>query len=158
MSQATNPKQIFFVCVSNTCRSPMAEYLFRRYLQQQGIESEFTVASRSLTTMYEPENSPASYQGVEVMEKYYGVDMTGHRSKLLSAEDVQNAYAIIPVKRGLRDDIIHYFPESKDKFIHFQEDIEDPWHQPVSVFKSCAAMMEKQFPTIFNQLTNYRYK
>lgn len=59
-------KVIVFVCVSNTCRSPMAEYMFRDIIQKNGRASEFTVKSRSLTDMYEPPNSPASENGVQV--------------------------------------------------------------------------------------------
>ncbi len=59
-------KLIIFVCVSNTCRSPMAEYLCRKKLQEAGLSEEYSTCSRSLSTNYEPENSPASPQGVEV--------------------------------------------------------------------------------------------
>lgn len=61
-------KLILFVCVSNTCRSPMAEHLFRKKLEAKGWSAEnYVVGSRSLSTDYEPEGSPASPQGVEVI-------------------------------------------------------------------------------------------
>jgi hypothetical protein len=67
-----NKKLILFVCVSNTCRSPMAEYLFRRKIDLKKLgEGKFVVGSRSLSTDYEPEGSPASSQGIEVMIFYY---------------------------------------------------------------------------------------
>ena len=59
-------KLLIFVCVSNTCRSPMAEYLMRNKLETANLGEAYRVISRSLTTAYEPEDSPASYQGVEV--------------------------------------------------------------------------------------------
>jgi protein-tyrosine phosphatase len=59
-------KLIFIVCVSNTCRSPMGEYLLRYILEREGLSDEFQVQSRSISTDYEPENSPASPQGIEV--------------------------------------------------------------------------------------------
>jgi protein-tyrosine-phosphatase len=68
----TDKKLILFVCVSNTCRSPMAEYLFRRKINLKNLDEEkFVVSSRSLSTDYEPEGSPASSQGVEVMFTCY---------------------------------------------------------------------------------------
>ena len=57
------PKIIIFVCVSNTCRSPMCEYMLREKLRAAGLSGEFIVASRSLTLDYEPEDSPANEQG-----------------------------------------------------------------------------------------------
>lgn len=72
MSAAT--AVIIFVCVSNTCRSPMAEYLLRNKLEKLGIADRYVVKSRSLSTDYEPINSPASAQGVqvviEIVERY----------------------------------------------------------------------------------------
>ena len=56
---------VCFVCVSNTCRSPMAEYLLRHKINsvnQSGVE----IRSRALTDAYEKPGSPASPQGVEV--------------------------------------------------------------------------------------------
>jgi protein-tyrosine-phosphatase len=63
---------VVFVCVSNTCRSPMAEYICRQKLQKIGLENQIQVISRSLCTDYEPENSPASPQGVQVLLRLYG--------------------------------------------------------------------------------------
>ena len=65
-------KIIIFVCVSNSCRSPMAEQLMRYELQKavdagdKSLES-YTVISRALSSDYEPEDSPASQQGVTVI-------------------------------------------------------------------------------------------
>ena len=100
---------VIFVCVSNTCRSPMAEHLFRKYLKdvKNMDETKIQIISRSLTTNYEPKNSSASTQGIEVMRNCYGIDMNSHRSKLLSAEDVRIADVIIPVKRSLVESILY---------------------------------------------------
>jgi protein-tyrosine-phosphatase len=59
-------KLIIFVCVSNTCRSPMAEYLFRKKIEDLNLSSTFDIESRSLSIQYEPVNSPANPQGMEV--------------------------------------------------------------------------------------------
>jgi protein-tyrosine-phosphatase len=56
-------KLIVFVCISNTCRSPMCEYMLRDQLVQAQIADKFTVVSRSLTEDYEPSGSPANEQG-----------------------------------------------------------------------------------------------
>ncbi len=149
----TEKKTIIIVCVSNTCRSPMAEYLCRQYLQNQGLhEAPFVVISRSLSTDYEPEGSPASAQGVEVISSDYGMDMSPHRSTLLTQEDVNNAFTIIPVKRDLGNAIKSYFSGAIDKLMYFKQDIPDPWHQPVSVFRQCAKNIHSMLPEVVERV------
>lgn len=38
-------KKIMFVCHGNICRSPMAEFIFKRMIEEKGLEGEFCVAS-----------------------------------------------------------------------------------------------------------------
>ncbi len=58
---------IVIVCMSNTCRSPMAEHLCRDKLSKKGLSDQFSVTSRGMTDAYEKPGSPASAQGVEVI-------------------------------------------------------------------------------------------
>ncbi len=69
--------------------------------------------------------------------------MTAHRSKLLSQEDVNEAFMIIPVRRELAHDINDMFISSKSKFYFLNEDISDPWRQPVPVFRKCAEQIAR---------------
>ena len=39
-----------------------------------------------------------------------------------------------------------------DKLVFFDEDISDPWHQPVHVFQACAEMMKRQFDGIYHKM------
>ena len=43
MSHPTN--RVLFVCSGNICRSPMAEGLFRKLVQDQGVAARFAAAS-----------------------------------------------------------------------------------------------------------------
>ena len=43
-------RRIMFVCHGNICRSPMAEFIFRRMLEEKGLQSEFFVASSATST------------------------------------------------------------------------------------------------------------
>ena len=37
--------RILFVCHGNICRSPMAEYIFRDYVEKQGVGDRFHIES-----------------------------------------------------------------------------------------------------------------
>ena len=120
----------------------MAEYLCRKRFNESSEDIKtYTVGSRSLSTNYEPINSPPSAQGVQVLREDYGLDMTAHRSQLLSAQDIADADLIVPVKRDLGARIVAEFPEAKGKMFYLSQDISDPWHDPVSVFRSCAQLI-----------------
>ena len=146
-------KNLVFVCVSNTCRSPLAEYICRLKLKQKGLEEEFHVKSRSLSTDFEPEGSPASEQGVIVMRNKYDIDMTRHRSTLLTQGDINEAYAIIPVKRDLGVYISECFDVAGiERITYFDRDIPDPWHQPVEVFEKCAANIDHMLDNLLDRI------
>ncbi|KAJ1422862.1 phosphotyrosine protein phosphatase I superfamily [Ochromonadaceae sp. CCMP2298] len=129
---------VLFVCVSNTCRSPICEYLLRSKLSELNLAEEYVVESRSLSEDYEPQGSPANEMGREVMQKEYGIDTSAHRSRLLSAQDVQRAWMIVPVKRDLGAHLADAFPSAIPKIRPLQADVADPWRQPYEVYAQCA--------------------
>lgn len=48
MSERREKFKIIFVCTGNTCRSPMAEFLFKDYLRQKKRGGDFSVSSAGL--------------------------------------------------------------------------------------------------------------
>lgn len=43
-------KQILFLCHGNICRSPMAEYIMKYLVQQQGRDAQFYISSAAVST------------------------------------------------------------------------------------------------------------
>ena len=43
-------KKIMFVCHGNICRSPMAEFIFKKMINEQGVAQNFVVASSATST------------------------------------------------------------------------------------------------------------
>ena len=68
----------------------MAEQFGKEWVKSSGLDN-VNVVSRSLSTDYEPVGSPASEQGIQLMREVYNIDMSSHRSQLLTAEDVETA-------------------------------------------------------------------
>ena len=43
-------KKIMFVCHGNICRSPMAEFVFKKMVADRGLSSEYVIASSATST------------------------------------------------------------------------------------------------------------
>ena len=80
-SPPTTTFNILFVCTGNTCRSPLAAVLARRALEQRGWQ-HVQVASAGAAA---EEGLGASPHAITVAERA-GLDLSSHRSRLLSAE------------------------------------------------------------------------
>ena len=106
---ATNSplKKIVVVCTGNTCRSPMAAGWLTAHLAGKGWQAESAgVAAR--------EGGAAAPEAVEVMQEME-VDISTHRSRMLSRELVEEADLILAMTEGHLRVINQRFPEAKEK-------------------------------------------
>lgn len=86
---------VLFVCSGNTCRSPLAEALFRHLLSGAG-RPDVTVSSAG-TGAYD--GAPAS-EGSYLVALEQGLDLTAHRARLLDRDIVSSADLILAMSRG----------------------------------------------------------
>lgn len=69
-------KKILFVCHGNICRSPMAEFVFKRMLSDRGISDRFLVESRATSAeelgnpVYPPARRELMRHGISCDGKY----------------------------------------------------------------------------------------
>ena len=89
----------------------------------------------------------------QVMLQEYGINTSGHRSKLLSEDDVENAYLIIPVKRELGEYIKMAHPQHASKIKYLTQDVTDPWRQPYAVYAKCATLIETLITAVLAEIT-----
>lgn len=87
--------RVLFVCSGNTCRSPLAVALFRRLLDEAG-RPDITVESAG-TGAYD--GAPAS-DGAFLVALEQGLDLSGHRGRLLDRELVAQSDLILAMSRG----------------------------------------------------------
>ena len=69
-------KKIVFVCTGNTCRSPMAQYVLRRVLKEQGCTS-YTVTSCGLAACA---GAPISQEAAIALSEL-GIKSSSHKAK-----------------------------------------------------------------------------
>lgn len=145
-------KIIVFVCTSNTCRSPIAEGLARKYINDNGLDSNYTIISRALTDHYEPVDSQASCHGIYVMMNEYNIDISNHRSKLLNENDMNVSHMVIGVSQSHYNEIIKRHPTFVHKVTKLSEDVMDPWHQPIDVYQKTATTLSRLIKDIMTKI------
>ncbi len=101
---------ILFVCTANICRSPVAEGILRDRLQKRGLQ-EWTVASAGTWAL---EVRGASRNSVLLMEEA-GIDISDHRSKIVTPEQMQQADLILTMERGHAEALQVEFPQQAHK-------------------------------------------
>ena len=131
-------KQILFVCTGNSCRSVMAEGLFKHFTK--GREAEFSVISAGISAM---DGYNATEETIRVMRDE-GIDVSGHKTKRLTIPMILTADEIFAMETFHQDWILRTAPEVEGR-VHLMTDflenptmrsIPDPIRMPESFYKS----------------------
>lgn len=86
---------VLFICSGNICRSPMAEGLLRKMLNDAGI-TDIEVHSAGTLGI---EGAPASSAGMAACWDEFGVDISRHRSKGVTPAMLQEADWVLCMAR-----------------------------------------------------------
>ena len=87
-------KKILFVCLGNICRSPLAEAIAKKEIAQQGYD--LYVESRGTGDWHIGE---MACEGSLKVAKLHGIDLTSHRAKQITQEDIKNFDIIVGLDR-----------------------------------------------------------
>jgi len=86
------PLRLLVLCTGNICRSPMAEGLLRAKLRARGVPAVVVSAGLSF------DDRPATDDAVDAAAAF-GVDITAHRSQIVSPGLLQGADLVIAMER-----------------------------------------------------------
>lgn len=81
-------KRIMFVCHGNICRSPMAEFIFKKMLCDEGLEGDIFVSSSATSTeeIWNGIGNPVYPPAREELRKH-GISCSGKRAVQLTRAD-----------------------------------------------------------------------
>ena len=138
---------ILFVCTGNSCRSPMAEGLFKKYLAEKLdctidrlVEKGYIITSTGTLGMV---GFPASAGAIRACAAK-GVDVSNHRSRALTGLLIEQSDVVFVMAQGHRNAVMDINPESANKCLLLAEDgdIEDPIGQSQDFYDACAGRID----------------
>ena len=139
-------KTILFVCTGNICRSPMAEGLFRHTVKGLG---DHRVISAGVGAI---DGQPPSLHAVRAL-KELGIDISRQRSRMLTADLVQQADYIFGMTHSHVDSILLLYPQAAEKTFllrefdetldTFEKDISDPIGGSFETYANCRDQIEQ---------------
>ncbi|SNS64234.1 protein-tyrosine phosphatase [Anaerovirgula multivorans] len=111
-------KTILFVCTGNTCRSSMAEALFKDLLEkEQHNLGDVRVISAGTSAVV---GDLASCASKEIIREK-GISLENHRAKPLTRELIEEADLVLTMTGNHKHHVLNLCPEAKDKVFTLKE-------------------------------------
>ncbi len=138
-------KKVMFICSGNTCRSPLAEGLFKKFLNDNNI-TDIQVGSAGVGAFPGDE---ASINSILVAGNR-GVDISSHRARNLNPEHLISTDLFFCMSHSHKQILLRYCDEDKIVVLN----VPDPYGRPIDSYEECARQIENQFPEILEKIQN----
>lgn len=150
-------KRIMFVCHGNICRSPMAEFIFKKMLSEEKLTEKFVVASSATSTeeIWGDVGNPVYPPAKRELLKHC-ITCEGKRAVQLKKSDYDKYDYFIAMDSMNVRNIMRIFGSDKDGKVsrlldHTDEkrDVADPWYTDrfdvtySDIEKGCRALLKE---------------
>lgn len=136
-------KKVMFICSGNTCRSPLAEGLFKKFLEDNNI-TDIEVSSAGVSVF--PGDEVSINSALVAMQR--GVDISLHRARRVNPQHLAETDLFVCMTEGHADALSKYCDRSKITVLN----IDDPYGRPIEAYERCARQLEKEFPRILKRI------
>ena len=137
--------KILFVCTGNTCRSPMAEGLFKKLLNDKNAEN-IECSSAGLFAMTGDE---VSLNSVKACERF-GVDISAHRARRITAYILDETDKFVCMTKDHAASLSLYVPS--EKIIVLGYGIPDPYGGDIEKYMMCANSIRTALSEHFEEI------
>ncbi len=140
--------KVLFVCTGNTCRSPIAEGAFKKYLAEKlnfkVDELEQMGYKVSSAGIIGSSGHPATSEAVTACAAQ-GIDIKNHRNRGLSRELIEESDFIFTMEKIHLMRTLSLAPEAKNRCLLLagNKEIPDPIGQPQRVYDNCVKVITK---------------
>lgn len=149
MNQIKSSKKIIFVCTGNTCRSPMAEVIFKSLAIKEDLQTIFKASSAGLHALKEQisDNSKLA------LKKLGYTSPKSRLSKQLTKEMLNAADIVFTMTDRQKVQIQPYFKNvySMSDILGFE--INDPYGGNLEEYLKCATDLEKGVKKILHTIS-----
>jgi protein-tyrosine-phosphatase len=144
-------KNVLFVCTGNTCRSPLAEVLFRDLVKPA---QDYEVRSAGVGAF----SGQAASKHSAKLAKERGLDLSKHQSKAVTINLVDQATHIFALSRSHLAALLMDYPEAEAKIYLLSEfsaddklrgkDVSDPFGGDLEDYREMQEHLDKLLPSI----------
>jgi len=149
---------VMFVCTANICRSPIAEKLFRKMVNEAGL----AIAADSSGLM--EGGSQISMNSLQLLLEQGITEAQEHVSKQISPQMISGSWLILTMEERQRDILRGRYPENARKILTLNEivgesgDIADPIGNNLDYYRGTYEMIENRLQRLMEQIKTGKTK
>ena len=137
--------KILFVCGGNTGRSPMAQFVMKKLVDDAGLSDKISVSSAA----GKPTDGEGINQGIAMKLRMENIPFDGHIARTITPEDYAANDLIVCMDAGNVEQVKEIVGGDPDEKISMLLDKDIPWDKNAfkttydDILRGCKALLEK---------------